>query len=137
MVWDSCSVMRGGSRVDRRHMGMRRRMLVSRVRRGQRRRKTKRHGDDCRCQNPGEVVLEAHDSRIPPAGPVREAYSRIVTKLRLGNLSAGGKSEIRSSAPSVSSTRCSTSPRSKPDHAKLVTLADGKNASALVTTAHK
>ena len=84
MVWDSCSVMRGGSRVDRRHMGVRRRMLVSRVRRGQRRRKTKRHGDNCRCQNPGEVVHEAHKSRIAPAGPVREAYSRIVTSFASG-----------------------------------------------------
>ena len=52
--------MRGRSRVDRR--GMRRRMLVSGVRNGQRRRETKRHGDDGRCQNPGEVALNAHDS---------------------------------------------------------------------------
>jgi hypothetical protein len=52
--------MRGRTRVGRRRM--RRRMLVSRVRTGQRRRKAKGNGDDCRCQNPGEVVFEAHDS---------------------------------------------------------------------------
>ena len=63
MVGDGCSVMRGGSRVDRRRMGMRRRMLVSGVRNGQRRRKAKGDGDDCRCQNPGKVVLKAHDSK--------------------------------------------------------------------------
>ena len=72
MVGDGCSVMPGGGLIDRRRM--RGRMLVSRVRSRYGRRKTKGDGDDCRCQNPGKVVLEAHDSpystrRSGPGGP--------------------------------------------------------------------